>query len=230
MMKIIPVPKKVSGDRNVKFRPIAITSPSLITMEKLLLLLIQPAIKEHNDPYQCAYRCKTSTLDALAVLHHNIVFNLEKGKKYVRCAFLDYSSAFDSIPRQRLINKLISVNTDSWITNWLCSYLSGRGQYTVFGGRCSESLLSHEGVPQGAVLSPLLFSFFLNDLPSSTEDTFVKYEDDLAVSMPISSSFHPTEMNEFLSRIYCWSVDNGLIPNLCECQAFNFSMRHETES
>ncbi|CAH8542477.1 unnamed protein product [Schistosoma mattheei] len=81
-MKIIPVPKKASGDKNVKFRPIAITSPFLKTMEKLLILPLQPAIKEHIDPYQFAYRCKRSTLDAVAVLHHNIVFNLEKGKNF----------------------------------------------------------------------------------------------------------------------------------------------------
>ncbi|CAH8594088.1 unnamed protein product [Schistosoma intercalatum] len=226
-MKIIPVPNKAFGDKNVKFRPIAITSPFLKTMEKLLILPLQPAIKEHTDPYQFAYRRKRSALDAVAVLHHNIVFNLEKGSKYVRCAFLDYTSAFDSIPRQRLLNKLISVNTDSWITNWLCSYLSGREQYTVFGGKSSESLLSHKGVPQGAVLSPLLFSFFLHDLPSSTENTFVKYADDLTVCMPISSSLHPIEMNEFLSRIDCWSVGNGLILNPSKCQAVNFSMRHK---
>ncbi|VDP56525.1 unnamed protein product [Schistosoma curassoni] len=135
-MKIILVPNKISGAKNVKFRSITITSLFLKTMEKLLMLPLQPAIKEHIDPYQFAYRCKRSNLDAIAVLHHNIVFNLEK--------------AFDSIPRQRLINKLINVNTDSWITNLLFSYLSGREQYTAFGGKCSESLLSHEGVPQEA--------------------------------------------------------------------------------
>ncbi|VDO75456.1 unnamed protein product [Schistosoma margrebowiei] len=101
------------------------------------------------------------------------------------------------------MNKLTSVNTDSWITNWLCSYLSGKEQYTVFGGNCSTSSLSHEGVPQGAVLSHPRFSFFLHDLPSSTE------------------------MNEFLSRIDCWSVGNGLILNPSKCQAVNFSMRYE---
>ncbi|CAH8591943.1 unnamed protein product [Schistosoma margrebowiei] len=45
--------------------------------------------------------------------------------------------------------------------------------------------------------------------------------------MPISSSLHPIEMNEFLSRIDCWSVGNGLILNPSKCQALNFSMRHE---
>ncbi|VDP83581.1 unnamed protein product, partial [Schistosoma curassoni] len=76
-MKIIPVPKKASGDKNVKFGPIAITSSFLKTMEKLLILPLQPVIKAQIDPYQFAYRRKRSTLDA-AVLHHNIVFNLEK--------------------------------------------------------------------------------------------------------------------------------------------------------
>ncbi|CAH8558016.1 unnamed protein product [Schistosoma bovis] len=45
--------------------------------------------------------------------------------------------------------------------------------------------------------------------------------------MPISSSLHPIEMNEFLFRIDCWSVVNSLILNLSKCQAVNFSMRHE---
>ncbi|CAH8638816.1 unnamed protein product [Schistosoma bovis] len=224
--KIIPIPKKVSGDKNVKPRPIAINSLFLKTMEKLLILPLQPAIKEHIDPYQIAYRCRRSTLDAVAVLHHNIVFSFEEGKKYVRCAFLDYTCAFDSIPRQRLLNRLISVNTDSWITNWLCSYLFGRDQFTVFGGKCSKFLVSDESVPQGAVLSPLLFSIFLHDLPS-TENTSAKYEDDLTVCMPISASLHPIELNEFLSRVDCWSVVNGLKLNLSKCQAVTFGIRHE---
>ncbi|CAH8494637.1 unnamed protein product [Schistosoma mattheei] len=45
--------------------------------------------------------------------------------------------------------------------------------------------------------------------------------------MLISSSSHSIEMNEFLSRIDCRSVGNGLILNPSKCQAVNFSMRHE---
>ncbi|VDO71752.1 unnamed protein product [Schistosoma margrebowiei] len=77
-----------------------------------------------------------------------------------------------------------------------------------------------------AITSPF-FSFFLHDLSSSTENTFVKYADDFTVCTPISSSLHPIEMNEFLSRIDCWSVGNGLILNPSKCQAVKFSMRHE---
>ncbi|VDO55917.1 unnamed protein product [Schistosoma margrebowiei] len=74
----------------------------------------------------------------------------------------------------------------------------------------------------------LFFSlFFLHDLPSSTENTFMNYADDLTVCVPISSFLHPIVMNEFLSRIDCWSVGNGLILNTSKCQAVNISMRHE---
>ena len=44
--------------------------------------------------------------------------------------------------------------------------------------------------------------------------------------MPISTSLHPIEMNEFLSRIERWSVGNGLLLNPSKCQAVNFSLRH----
>ncbi|VDO56207.1 unnamed protein product [Schistosoma margrebowiei] len=67
----------------------------------------------------------------------------------------------------------------------------------------------------------------MHDLQSSTEKHFVKYADDLTICTPISSSLHPIEMNEFWSRIDCWSVGNGLILNPSKCQAVNFSMRHE---
>ncbi|CAH8587558.1 unnamed protein product, partial [Schistosoma rodhaini] len=56
-IKVIPIPKKASGDKNAKLRPIAITSPFLKIMEKLLIQPLQPVIKEHCDPYQFAYKC-----------------------------------------------------------------------------------------------------------------------------------------------------------------------------
>ncbi|VDP47747.1 unnamed protein product [Schistosoma margrebowiei] len=105
--------------------------------------------------------------------------------------------------------------------------LTNGQQYTAFGGKCSESLLSHEGVSQGAILSPPLFSFLLHDLTSYTESTFVKYANDITVCMSISSSLHPIEMNELLSRIDCWTVGNSFILNPSKCQAGNLSMRRE---
>lgn len=111
---MIPIPKKVSDDKNAKFSPIVITSPFLKTIGKLLLLAFQSKLKENIDPYQLVHKCERSTSDASDVLHHNIVFSLERGKKYVRYAILNYTSVFDSVPRSLLINKFARVNTDNW--------------------------------------------------------------------------------------------------------------------
>ncbi|CAH8866178.1 unnamed protein product [Trichobilharzia szidati] len=53
-IKVVPIPKSSTG-ACVKFRPIAITSPFLKTMEKLLLLSLVPSLKSLNDPKQFAY-------------------------------------------------------------------------------------------------------------------------------------------------------------------------------
>lgn len=126
-MKIILIPKKVSRDKNVRFKPISLTSPFFKATEKLLPLILQLALKKHMDPYQFVYKCKINILNTAVVLHHIIMFSLEKSKKCVRYAFLDYTFPFDPI----LHNELISVSTESWETIWLHSQLSGRELNTV---------------------------------------------------------------------------------------------------
>ncbi|CAH8849001.1 unnamed protein product [Trichobilharzia szidati] len=225
-IKVVPVPKSTSGP-TVKFRPIAITSPFLKVMERLILLNLEPSLKPFNDPNQFAYKHSRCTLDAAVVLYHNIVSSLDRGAKYVRCAFLDYTSAFDSVPRSLLLSKLAATQSESWINKWLYSYFSDRKQYTVYNGKSSSTSLTLAGVTQGAVLSPFLFSFFLHDLPHSDVATFVKYADDLSVSMPVNSQSDCSILNNFLSEISQWSSSNGLKLNPSKCQVVNFTFRRK---
>ncbi|CAH8828947.1 unnamed protein product [Trichobilharzia szidati] len=223
-IKIVRIPKS-STATCFKFRPIAITSPFLKAVEKLLLLNLQPSLKAFNNPKQFPYKHSRRTLDAAAVLYHNIVSSLDKRGKFVRCTFLDYTSAFDSVPRDILLNKLAETQTDCWVVKWLHSYFSERKQYTVCQGKSSTSLLTEAGVPQGAVLSPFLFSFFLHDLPHSDEMNFVKDADDLTISVSVNSQLDCIKINHFLSEISKWSSSNGLKLNPSKCQTVNFSFR-----
>ena len=61
---------------------------------------------------------------------------------------------------------------------WFWSYLTGRSLLVSVDAHLSSPLPVNLGVPQGSILRPLLFLFFLNDLPTATENMF---EDDTEI-------------------------------------------------
>ena len=71
---------------------------------------------------------------------------------------LDLSKAFDSVNHALLLEKLGNVGASPSVVKWSESYLTGRTQSVRIGSTLSTSLPVSYGVPQGAILSPLLFS------------------------------------------------------------------------
>ena len=79
-------------------------------------------------------------------------------KKQLPVVFLDIVKAFDRVPHDRLLYKLSTqagVTGKAWL--WLRAFLTDRTFCVTQGVYKSKTVTATAGVPQGAVLSPLLF-------------------------------------------------------------------------
>ena len=80
-----------------------------------------------------------------------------------------------------LLHKLRAVGVRGKALAWFENYLFGRCQRTAVGRHLSSAAPLYAGVLQGAVLSPLLFSLYMNDIVKCTDANVNLFADDTSV-------------------------------------------------
>ena len=93
------------------------------------------------------------------------------------------SKAFDSVDHDILLKKLHKFGLRGSFGDLLKSYLHNQSQYVQIGKDISSTQLIKCGVLQGSTLGPLLFSLYINDLPSTITFHTRLYADDTALFM-----------------------------------------------
>ncbi|XP_029934293.1 protein NLRC3-like [Myripristis murdjan] len=125
---IVPVPKCSTVTGLNDYRPIALTLVVMKCFERLVMTHIKDSIDITVDPHQYAYRKNRSTDDAISSVVHTALTHLESRNSYARLLFLDFSSAFNTIIPQTLVQKLSSLGLSPTPGNWVLDFLTNRPQ------------------------------------------------------------------------------------------------------
>ena len=80
----------------------------------------------------------------------------EKGNAF-DVIYLDFANVFDTVPHDKLLDKMKSYGIEGKLFKRLKNRLTGRKQCVVFNGESSDLINVDYGVPQGSVLGPLAF-------------------------------------------------------------------------
>ena len=112
----------------------------------------------------------------------------------------DLSAAFNTVSHDILFDRL---STDSGISalSWISPYLTNRTQSVLVFGKYSDLAHLRNGVPQGSVLSPALFSDYSSPVASlihSFESTAHCYADDTQLYVPFTPGLDEEEVRNKL--------------------------------
>lgn len=179
---VVPVPKTPHPKDLSSYRPVALTSHLMKTLERLVLVHLRPLVSPSLDPLQFAYQSGIGVDDAVIFLQHRALSHLEKPGSTGRIMFFDFSSAFNTIQPKLLRDKLELTGVNHHLTHWILDYLTNRPQYVRTRDCVSDTVVCSTGAPQGTVLAPFLFTLYAADFSYNTATCHLqKFSDDSAI-------------------------------------------------
>lgn len=227
---IIPIlkPGKNPSDPNSR-RPIALSTVLVKVMEHMIKHRLEWFLENGGilAKSQYGFRKGMSTYDSLGILTSDIRLSFLNKENLVG-VFLDIEAAYDNVQLPLLRQKLIRVRIPEKMTRFVCNLLSERTILIKNLNKYCSPRTVWKGLPQGSVLSPLLFSLFTYDLEQAVEPfcSILQYADDIALYVCENSMVNASSrLNSALDYLSVWLTEHGLSLSVPKSSAIIFTKK-----
>ena len=235
--KCIPLFKRKGDKKSVNnYRPISITPVLSRIFERLILKTLSLLITPHLSPFQAGFREKHSTLDLIYCLRESTHF-AHINNSFLPVVFLDIEKAFDSVWHDALLYKLSLMRIPYGLIKLIHSFLSNRSFAVCYDDRMSSMCAIEAGVPQGCVLSPILFNAYVNDVHPNPHSCMLHinhaqalvylFADDMCVVPTMIGDAGVRYVQSTLNALYDWSHVWKMRFSLSKSQCVVFSTLHK---
>ena len=192
---------KHTGDKHnaSNYRPINVTSIIIRTFDRMMLPTLLQFMANNNIPYthQYGFTKLRSTYDAIARFLESIA------KQYhipTPAVFIDISKAYDRVWVHGLIHKLHQLNMPSHVLFFYRALLSNRAFRVAGNGVLSDLFSITDGVPQGGVSAPQLFTIYIHDIITAIHAALVRIHAGLIYAININ--LFADDIVIWLSEVY----------------------------
>lgn len=218
---VVPVFK--AGDKGLatNYRPVSLTSICCKTLEHIVASSMGERLENILNFNQHGFRKGLSCSTQLAITVNDILATVDNNLS-VQAVVLDFAKAFDKVPHDKLLQKLVKYEFEDGIIKWIEAFLCGRSQKVVLDGSCSGELPVTSGVPQGSVLGPILFLVYINDIFNSIRfSTLRLYADDALLYINVNEQDN-LNFQQDLDGLTQWATENGMFFNTNKCYSIIF--------
>jgi hypothetical protein len=211
---VIPLSKaKKPASELSSYQPISLTNTLAKTIEKMAGVSLNwyPETQNLLSPAQVGFRKYCSTNQQIVMLNQEIKDSLDR--KILLAVFVDFKSAYDSVWRVKLMDKLQKIGVRRRMLKWFHNFITQCFCATELESNFSKYKQTKRGLPQGAATSTTLFNVMINDLPAWS----ALVAEDLVIwtSVPKRREYQLSKImnEEALTALGNWCNENAMTVN-----------------